>query len=133
MEQTWELKIDFQADVQFSRLSPTVENAVYRIVQESLNNVRKHSGADQAFVSLTEKHDGLQIVVEDAGKGFDPKVISEKRYGLAGIRDRARLLGGDARIESQPGAGARITVRLPSFDVHEPETSLSRGDNPCDA
>jgi PAS domain S-box-containing protein len=113
MGQTWGVQIDFQADVQFEHISATVENAVYRIVQECLNNVRKHAGVDRASVRLLQDEGELEIEVADQGKGFDPEAVSEKNYGLVGIADRTRILGGDWRFESEPGAGTRVWVRLP--------------------
>jgi PAS domain S-box-containing protein len=117
MEQTWGLRIKFQARVQFDRLSATVENAVYRIVQECLNNVQKHSGAATASVRLIQENDSLSMTIADDGAGFEPETVSQTRYGLAGVRDRARLLGGESHIESTPGRGASITVRLPLFQA----------------
>jgi signal transduction histidine kinase len=117
MEQTWGVHIDFHADVHFDHLSATVENAVYRIVQECLNNVQQHAESDRAQVRLTQEDNRLRIEVSDAGKGFDPALVPSQRYGLTGIRERARLLGGEAQIDSRPGAGVRVTVRLPLFDL----------------
>jgi PAS domain S-box-containing protein len=117
MEQTWGVCIDFHAQVQFDRLSATVENAVYRIVQECLNNVQQHSDTDRAQVELTHEGNWLRVAVSDRGKGFDPAEVSSNRYGLAGIRERTRLLGGEAQIDSRPGAGVTVVVRLPLFDL----------------
>jgi signal transduction histidine kinase len=117
MEQTWGVRIDFHAQVQFDHLSATVENAVYRIVQECLNNVQKHSGSDRARVDLTQEGNSLLVSVSDRGTGFDPAGVSQDRYGLAGIRERTRLLGGEVQIDSRPGAGATVAVRLPLFDL----------------
>ncbi len=113
MEQTWDLTVNFSADVAFDRLTPTIENAIYRIVQESLNNVQKHAGVTEARVRLKQEGELIHICVEDHGKGFQPEETSEKSYGLAGVRDRARILGGSAEIDSQPGAGTTVRVILP--------------------
>ena len=95
-------------------------------MQESLTNVRKHSGQSRAAVVITQ-HDGeVCIVVEDPGKGFDPDKISEKQFGLEGIRERARLLDGKAEIFSQPRQGSRITVTLPMRAVEDPRTSTPK-------
>jgi signal transduction histidine kinase len=77
--------IDFRADVPFARLEPFVEGAIYRIVQEAITNIRRHSGSDRAQVRLTQFKDRLHVEVRDWGVGFDPKVIEGKRFGLRGI------------------------------------------------
>ncbi len=131
VQQMWGLRVTLRTDVRFDRLLPSLENAVYRIVQEGLNNVVKHSGADRATVELTQDDECLQIVVEDAGKGFDPRNVTEKQYGLAGIRERARLLAGTAEIESQPGKGVRISVRLPLAELNESGVSELPAPDSC--
>lgn len=106
-------KIDFHSDVQFDRLAPIFENAVYRIVQESLTNVRLHSRSDRARVELVQRQNRLNITIEDWGVGFLPDEVEEGHYGLEGIRERARLLGGQAVINSLPGHGTVVIVELP--------------------
>ena len=110
------LEIDFQSDVQLDRLLPAVEMLVLRIVQEALNNVWKHSQAQRAAVRLTQNGDEMEVRVEDAGVGFAPDQVPNSRYGLSGIRERARLLGGTATIHSQPTRGTTITARFPLRD-----------------
>lgn len=104
-------------DVQFERLAPAVEMAIYRIVQEGLNNIVKHSGASTASVTLAQRDDSLVIKIEDDGRGFDLPNVESKRYGLTGIHDRARLLGGKAKINTSPGAGTKLRIKLPLEDV----------------
>jgi PAS domain S-box-containing protein len=124
------IEVDFDHDVQFERLSPTVERAMYRIVQESLNNLALHSGTDRAEVSLRQKRQHVEIVIRDWGHGFDPDVVKPKRFGLLSIRDRARLLGGDASITSREGHGTTVSVTLPMSDVLIPESSWEDADHP---
>jgi two-component system sensor histidine kinase DegS len=124
------LTIQFVHDVQFSRLAPALEMAVYRIVQESLNNVRQHSGSQTARVELTQRKDRLVITIEDWGKGFDPAKVRPKRYGLTGVRERARLLGGRAKIKSAVGQGTRIDVELPLTDVLSPDNNHAKDISP---
>jgi PAS domain S-box-containing protein len=95
------------------RLPPQMETAVFRIVQESLTNVRKHARARSASVDVTRAGGRLLVVVSDDGTGFDPRTVPADRFGLEGIRQRARLFGGDLRITSGPGAGTTIEVSLP--------------------
>jgi PAS domain S-box-containing protein len=123
IQATSNLQIQFVHDVQFGRLAPALEMALYRIVQESLNNVRQHSGSPTARVELIQRKDHVAIVIEDWGKGFDPANVRPKRYGLTGVRERARLLGGRAKIKSVAGQGTCIEVELPLTDVLSDSTS----------
>ena len=121
MAQISNLAIQVEHNVKFSRIAPTLEMAIYRMVQEGLNNVWQHSGASEAYVALLQEEDRLKIIVRDRGTGFDPHKVQKKRYGLAGVRERARLLGGSATIESTPGTGTTIEVELPLTDVLLPQ------------
>jgi len=86
---------------------------IYRIVQEALANARNHSNSNRILVSLVQRDDRLWIEVRDWGVGFDVKKVQKDRFGLAGIRERARLLGGKCRVKSRPGEGSSIMVELP--------------------
>ena len=99
--------------------------AIYRIVQEALNNVWQHSYADSADVGLAKTETGLRFASSDAGQGFDPDHVNKKRYGLVGMRERARLLGGQATIDSAPGKGTRIRVELPIADLLLPDVTAA--------
>jgi len=106
-------KIEYHSKVDFDRLDPTLENAIYRIAQEGLRNACRHSNSERISVSLLQRGDLLRIEVRDWGLGFDPKTVPKNHFGLEGIRQRARLLGGKCSIRSSPGKGTRITVELP--------------------
>lgn len=105
--------VTFSHAIPGPRLSPQMETAIFRIVQESLTNVRKHARARSASVDLTRAGGRLRIVVSDDGSGFDPLTVPADRFGLEGIRQRARLFGGEPRISSGPGVGTTIEVSLP--------------------
>jgi len=107
-------RVDFTHSLPARRLPPDVETTIFRIVQESLSNVRRHASAGAASVSL-EQHgdDGVRIVVHDDGIGFDPATVAEDRFGLEGIRQRAWLLGGEPVIASSVSGGTTVTVTLP--------------------
>ena len=105
--------IEFHSDMEFDRLEPLVENAVYRIAQESLVNACHHSKSDKVRIELVQEGNRLRVTVQDWGIGFDPHNVGEGCFGLEGIRQRARLFGGHADIESTPGNGTRIIVELP--------------------
>lgn len=90
--------------------------AIFRIVQESLANVRKHSRGTSATVTLAtvgEEGRGLSVEVVDDGVGFDPAAVATGAFGLEGIRRRARHFGAEACIESAPGKGTRVAVVFP--------------------
>ncbi len=105
-------KIEYHTRVDFDRLSPTLENAIYRIAQAALTNACTHSKSERISVSLLQREDRVRIVVRDWGVGFDPKAVPKKHFGLEGIRQRAKLLGGKCSIRSKSGRGTRISVEL---------------------
>jgi signal transduction histidine kinase/ligand-binding sensor domain-containing protein len=89
---------------------------IYRIVQESVNNIVKHSGATEAHVTIERDSRGVQLRIEDNGKGFNPEAASgesgKRGFGLTGISERARMLGGKQIIQSSPGEGTIITLKI---------------------
>ena len=88
--------------------------AAYRIAQEALTNVTRHAAATEVRVSLKPEKGGLTLAVVDNGQGFDLKEIEASEcLGLAGMRERAGLLGGSLEIRSQPGKGTKVCFRLP--------------------
>lgn len=98
------------------RLSPHVEINLYRLVQEALHNVYKHAGATLAGVSLERRGEEFVVIVEDNGRGFDPEQAprgDRSGVGLMGMRERAMLVGGTFEIESAPGHGTIVYVRVP--------------------
>ncbi len=107
------VKVEWSHQVQFNRLQPPLETALYRIVQESLANALRHSGSPRARIAMVEQQGRLRIEIEDWGCGFQRERVAPDRYGLQGIRERARLFGGEACIDSVPGRGTRIVVQVP--------------------
>lgn len=105
--------VEFAHDLPGERLPPDLETTIFRVVQESLSNARKHSRARAARVALTREGDAVRVVVGDDGRGFDPDSVSDDRFGLEGIRQRCRLAGAEPRIESAPGRGTTVEVVLP--------------------
>jgi signal transduction histidine kinase len=97
-------------------LSPVVENAIYRIVQEGVTNAWKHSKSDKVRVTLAQRGDQVRIEIRDWGVGFAVEEVQDDRFGLEGVRERARLLGGSATLNSAPGSGTRLIVKLPITD-----------------
>jgi len=119
-------KIEYLSKVEFERLTPILENAIYRIVQEGLANACRHSKSRRVQVQLVQQGDAVRIEVQDRGIGFKPEDIEESHFGVAGIRERARLLGGSAAIDSEPGKGTRIVVELPIVLRREEDESPGR-------
>jgi len=114
------MEIDFRAEVGLDHLVPAVEMIVLRIVQEALNNVWKHSQTNRAQVRLMQHDDELELMVTDWGVGFTQNDTQKSRYGLTGIRERAKLVGGTATIVSQVGRGTRVSVRFALRDTMLP-------------
>jgi signal transduction histidine kinase len=99
-------------DAELAGPSPLLETAVYRLVQEGLNNVSKHSKAQRAELDVRAAQGGIAIEVCDDGVGFDPSGVREG-FGLVGMRERAALLGGTFEVDSSEGTGTRLRARLP--------------------
>ena len=100
------------------RLPARVEEALYRIAQEALVNIRRHAQASAVRIELRQESDSVQLIVADNGRGFDTELTSAPGasvhgFGLIGMQERARLLNGDMRISSCPGAGAQVEVTIP--------------------
>jgi two-component system NarL family sensor kinase len=90
-----------------------IEAGLYRIAQEALANVVQHAAAQQVILSLTTLPDQVALVVEDDGLGFDPGRTQRDRFGLIGLNERAKLLGGTLQLHSSPGSGTRIEISVP--------------------
>jgi signal transduction histidine kinase len=83
-------------------------------LQESLTNVARHSGATSVRIALARENGEIALTVQDNGRGFSPDSPRKPdSYGLMGLRERAYLVGGKIRIDSAPGQGVRIDVRIP--------------------
>jgi signal transduction histidine kinase len=100
------------------RLPPQSETAVFRAVQEVLANVARHAGATSVLMQMARQGDEAVIEIEDDGRGFDPSSVAElapsgRGLGLLGIRERMELLGGSALVESTPGHGTRVVLKVP--------------------
>lgn len=115
----FENKIDFKsAGLNLFKLDSNTEIHLYRLVQEGLNNIRKHADAKQATVRLIGVYPNIILRIEDSGKGFDinaQKLESgdERRMGLRSMRERANLLGGRMTIQSSPMQGTKLSIKIP--------------------
>lgn len=101
-----------QADAEVA-MEDAHATAVFRIVQESLTNVARHAAASRVHVALVCSEEGMELSVEDDGRGFDPAGVAPGSFGLIGMRERALILGGEARVDSSPGSGSRVSIRIP--------------------
>jgi PAS domain S-box-containing protein len=106
------IAVDATVDPKIDQIPLTLQTTVYRIVQESLNNARKHASSDRMRLTVARHADRVAMSAEDFGCGFDPTTASEG-FGLLGIRERARLAGGECTVDSAPGRGTRVRVWLP--------------------
>ena len=87
---------------------------LFRIVQESLNNILRHARAGMVHITVSQRADELQLLIEDDGVGFDASRVDHRaHFGLLGIGERVMALGGTLEIDSSPGAGTRLSVSLP--------------------
>jgi two-component system nitrate/nitrite sensor histidine kinase NarX len=100
-------------------LVPEIQAHLVRIVQEALNNVRKHAHANGVRISLRQWENDLILEVVDDGRGFDPEDVPvAAQYGLRGMRERAELIGAEFQITSQPASGTTVRVYIP-FQIQE--------------
>jgi signal transduction histidine kinase len=97
------------------RLESKIETTVDRIIQEALTNVARHAQVNEVRVNVSADAENLSVQVIDDGNGFLPEaaLVSASSSGLAGMRERAQLLGGTLNIEAAPGAGTKLTALLP--------------------
>jgi len=117
--QDWSARVGIPARLHSSglmddRLPADVETALYRIAQEALTNVAKHAGASGVEVILERRADSVVLIVEDDGVGFEPasRETATEGFGLLGMRERASLVGAALEIESSPGNGTAVFVRM---------------------
>ncbi len=112
------IAVDFvSAGVDELRLPRAIETTLYRVVQESMNNVYKHAAASSVSVSVSRRADQVLLIVEDNGRGFNYEEVSAEgdnaRIGIAGMRERAAIVGGELTIESSVGSGTTVRVTVP--------------------
>jgi PAS domain S-box-containing protein len=114
-QQAANLNVDCELDLpreEDARPTPILETAVYRLVQEALNNVSKHSMATRADLTVRTSRGAIEIEIRDDGVGFEPSLVREG-FGLVGMRERAALLGGTLEVDSTRGSGTRLRAEIP--------------------
>ena len=113
------IEVEFQVTGRIRRLSPEMEVALYRVLQESLKNVAKHAKAHRVHLSLAYSDQQVALIIKDDGMGFDrkndkaPDKDRRSGIGLLGMRERAHSLGGKFKIQSRKGKGTMVSVKLP--------------------
>jgi signal transduction histidine kinase len=107
------LEVDLEATAISERLPSEVETAIYRVVQESLTNVVKHSHAHRVSMLVTRADGRIKVVIEDDGTGFDPSAARDDGIGLIGMRERIGLLNGTFAVESGESSGTTVALEVP--------------------
>ncbi|HLM59199.1 MAG TPA: ATP-binding protein, partial [Pyrinomonadaceae bacterium] len=116
--ETSKLTIESELDDVDNVFAPEAEMSIYRIIQESLSNIMKHAEASEAQVYVKKSERNLTILISDDGKGFDLEKVenrdrSEGGFGLLGISERVKMLGGTQEIESKIGGGTTVLIKIP--------------------
>ncbi|TAH44295.1 MAG: hypothetical protein EYC69_00390 [Bacteroidetes bacterium] len=118
--QRYDVKAHFNCEAEHYKISPSRSIAIFRIIQESLNNIAKHARATNINIHCFEESSNLKIVISDNGTGFYEKDISSKiSFGLLGMKERANMLNGHVHIKSAPGEGTRVEVCIPLEHLDE--------------
>ena len=107
------LKIKFNVTGGGRPLPLALEAGLYRVAQEALSNMSRHAQARHAWVKLVITPEQVRLVIKDDGRGFDPATIAQNRYGLTGMNERMKLLGGELHIQNAAGAGTQIEATVP--------------------
>lgn len=116
------IAVDFKNEVAQNGISEGIKTVLYRVVQEALENIGRHSGADHAEIELTESADRLFLTVRDNGCGFDMKKGAEEEwmlesFGIHSMKTRIELCNGTFQLESEPGRGTQVTASFPKVAV----------------
>ena len=107
-------RCDFRVIGEFGDMAQSQVDAVFRIAQESLTNVMRHAGAGHASVTLARLDDGLHLTIHDDGRGFDPALTRQRKsFGLGGMEERVRGMGGLFRLTSAPDEGTTVIAEMP--------------------
>jgi len=112
-EKRYNIKIEFQSHIQDLKIPPSIATGIFRMYQESLTNVARHSGAKKVSAILDVTDENIHLSIADDGKGFDTGTTERKTLGLLGMKERAIMIGGKLEIKSQPGKGTHILITIP--------------------
>ncbi|WP_256497868.1 sensor histidine kinase [Sinobaca sp. H24] len=95
------------------RLPPHVEIALFRLIQEAVQNTSKHAEADMVRVNLEVRNDFVTALIKDNGKGFETEKSKENSFGIVGMKERVLALNGEMRVQSEPGKGTTVIIKIP--------------------
>ena len=112
------IEVKIETDEPIGRLPDEIETTVFRIAQEAMNNVARHSQAHQVMINLMRENGNIRLTLSDDGQGWDQTIPittpgNHKGIGLASMRERASLVGGHLEIKSAPGKGTMVQVIVP--------------------
>jgi signal transduction histidine kinase len=116
IEKRTKIKISTQIKMPAKKLPAEYELHIFRIIQEGLNNIEKHSSASKAEVNISNKKGTMRIIIEDNGKGFDKNKTDKKtgkKFGLLSMKERSASVGGTLNINSKVKKGTRIEILIP--------------------
>jgi signal transduction histidine kinase len=111
-----ELRVNVAVEGRARPLPGAVENNLLRICQEAVTNAVRHGQARQVAIGLAFEREAVKLTVQDGGRGFDPAAVASERqghFGLMGIRERVKKLGGKLRLDTRPGEGTAVRVEIP--------------------
>ena len=107
------LRLELDAQSHIENLPPEVEQGIYRVAQEAMANVARHSDAKALRVALRHDYKTLTLTIADDGRGFDPAAVNDMRYGLKGLRERAEMIGASLHVNSRLKTGTTIELVVP--------------------
>jgi signal transduction histidine kinase len=117
-KKTHRIHVNFVVPAEFPRLPDHIEVSIYRIAQECLHNISKHSGADKVDVTLEHTPRRIRLIVKDNGRGFVPsEVIRKGGLGLLSMEERALSIRGRLSVNSTPGVGTEIRLTIPTPEL----------------
>ena len=108
-------RLDVEQDIPAVAFDLPVRRNLFLAVKEAINNAAKHSEATELYLRIHRQGEGLKVVVEDNGKGFDPTLADPERNGLGNMAERMAEVGGSCRIWGEPGGGCRVEFELPAL------------------
>ena len=126
IERQYHISIELQTDGLSKAISKEVELCLYRVAQEALHNISKHSAASRALIRLVEVNGALRMTITDDGKGFSRVETSQQPgIGLASMRERLSIVGGTFQIESTPGRGTLLSAQVPFAAIDESSQAIA--------
>ena len=118
-EKRYNIKTEFYSELQDLDISSVIAIGLFRMYQESLTNVARHSNATRVVVQLKSINDELSLTISDNGKGFDATQANKKTLGLLGMKERAAMIGGNLEIISEPGKGTTIVITVKHVETEK--------------